>query len=67
MRNHCKFVFINQFNQLLIKKIDRVYDINVKIIVNEIDNVYLKRYKIIIQFNDFIKIANIDYDFAFFN
>ena len=60
-------MFVNHSDQLLVKKLDRIYDINVKTIVYEINNVRLKRYEIISQFNDFVKIANIDYDFVFSN
>ena len=49
------------------KKLDRVHNINVKTIVHDVDNVDLKRHKIIIRFNDFVEIANIDYDFIFSN
>ena len=33
MRNYNEFMFINYFNQLLIKKLDRIHNINVKTIV----------------------------------
>ena len=67
IRNHCEFIFVCYSNELLIKKIDDIYDANIKIIVYEINDVCLKRHEIIIRFNNFIKIANVDYDFAFSN
>ena len=66
IRNYNEFVFVNHFDQSLIKKFDRIYDVNVKTIVYEIDNVCLKRYKIIIRLDNFIEISNVYYDFVFF-
>ena len=60
-------MFVYYSNELLMKKIDCIHDVNVKIIVHEIDNICLKRYEIIIRFNNFVEIANIDYDFVFSN
>ena len=67
IRNHCEFIFVCYSNESLMKKINCIYNVNVKTIVYDVDDVCLKRHKIIIRFNDFVEIANIDYDFVFSN